>query len=391
MGRSAGRRSHDQQAARLSPAGIEFKRAHLYDINPVGVGAMLAATIAGTTAISGAFGATLQSLAAFLALVVAFVMAPAIAYATKGRFYVARTPRQDWGGQALVRCAICEHQFEPEDMAHCPAYSGPICSLCCSLETRCRDCCKPQARVSQPGPRLAGEDAARLGDSPAQQRCRALSRRALSVRRRHWRCAVARLLPDLARQRNAQSGAEVRALERLLHPDHHCGRDRLAVRPGAGQPAGRGGGNAAADRPADARDRGAQAHRLQAAEGQGGRGGRQQGEEPACRWPEPRAAHPAQRYPRLFAAARARHRTAAPADRGDQGGPAQLRAPRRPDRRPARHLEDRSRPLSTQPQRGAHVGVSRPARRHVSPAGDRQGHRIPLRAGKDAARRRAYR
>jgi len=36
----------------LSPAGIEFKRAHLYDINPVGVGAMLAATIVGTTAIS---------------------------------------------------------------------------------------------------------------------------------------------------------------------------------------------------------------------------------------------------------------------------------------------------------------------------------------------------
>ena len=27
----------------LSPAGIEFKRAHLYDINPVGVGSMLAA------------------------------------------------------------------------------------------------------------------------------------------------------------------------------------------------------------------------------------------------------------------------------------------------------------------------------------------------------------
>ena len=25
-------------------------------------------------------------------------------------------------------------------MAHCPAYSGSICSLCCSLETRCRDC-----------------------------------------------------------------------------------------------------------------------------------------------------------------------------------------------------------------------------------------------------------
>src|ERR671936_2352409 len=34
---------------RLSPPVIEFKRAHLYDVNPVGVGAMLAATIAGTT------------------------------------------------------------------------------------------------------------------------------------------------------------------------------------------------------------------------------------------------------------------------------------------------------------------------------------------------------
>ncbi len=31
----------------LAPPGIEFKRAHLYDINPVGVGAMaLSATIA---------------------------------------------------------------------------------------------------------------------------------------------------------------------------------------------------------------------------------------------------------------------------------------------------------------------------------------------------------
>jgi signal transduction histidine kinase len=33
-------------------------------------------------------------------------------------------------------------------MAHCPAYSGAICSLCCSLEARCRDCCKPQSRIS---------------------------------------------------------------------------------------------------------------------------------------------------------------------------------------------------------------------------------------------------
>jgi signal transduction histidine kinase/CheY-like chemotaxis protein len=132
----------------LSPAGIEFKRAHLYDINPVGVGAMLSATIAGIVAFFGVLGTTLQSLSAFLALAVAFVMAPAIAYATRSRFYIARAPRQNWSGQTIVRCAICEHPFETEDMAHCPAYSGPICSLCCTLETRCRDCCKPQARIS---------------------------------------------------------------------------------------------------------------------------------------------------------------------------------------------------------------------------------------------------
>ena len=40
----------------LSPAGIEFKRAHLYDINPVGVGAMLAATVAGIVAFFGVLG-----------------------------------------------------------------------------------------------------------------------------------------------------------------------------------------------------------------------------------------------------------------------------------------------------------------------------------------------
>ena len=133
---------------RLSPAGIEFKRAHLYDINPVGVGAMFAATAAGTAAFCGVFGATLQSLSSFLALAVAFAMAPLIAFATKGRFYIARSPRQNWNGQEVIGCSICEHHFEAEDMAHCPAYSGAICSLCCSLETRCRDCCKPQARVS---------------------------------------------------------------------------------------------------------------------------------------------------------------------------------------------------------------------------------------------------
>jgi signal transduction histidine kinase/CheY-like chemotaxis protein len=133
----------------LSPPFIEFKRAHLYDINPVGVGSMILATAMGIVAYAGVFGTVMQALSSFVALGVAFVTAPAIAAATRGRFYLARAPRKLPDDQTTVRCCICEHFFEPEDMAQCPAYSGPICSLCCSLETRCRDCCKPDARITE--------------------------------------------------------------------------------------------------------------------------------------------------------------------------------------------------------------------------------------------------
>ena len=34
-------------------------------------------------------------------------------------------------------------------MAHCPAYQGSICSLCCTLDARCGDLCKPHARLSE--------------------------------------------------------------------------------------------------------------------------------------------------------------------------------------------------------------------------------------------------
>ncbi|HEY0292615.1 MAG TPA: ATP-binding protein [Hansschlegelia sp.] len=133
----------------LSPRGVEFKRAHLWDINPVGVGAMLLATLVAMLAYAGAFGPTPQGLAPFVALAVAFVTAPAIAALTKGRFYLARKPRAGWRLRPSIRCVICENGFEPEDMAHCPVYSGPICSLCCSVDARCRDGCKPHARFQR--------------------------------------------------------------------------------------------------------------------------------------------------------------------------------------------------------------------------------------------------
>ena len=177
----------------LSPRGIEFRRAYLYDVNPVGVGAMGAASVLSIAAHLGAFGALAQAFSALIALVTAFVASPLIAWATKGRYYIARNddparsvprtqgaqagsrhddparsaPRPQGaqagslrsgralagqggaqGGHGSLRCCICEREYEGPDMSHCPAYQGPICSLCCSLDARCGDLCKPDARLA---------------------------------------------------------------------------------------------------------------------------------------------------------------------------------------------------------------------------------------------------
>lgn len=139
----------------LSPKGIEFKRAHLYDINPVGVGAMALASVLSVAAHLGLFGPLAQAFSALIALGTAFVASPLIAWATKGRYYIARqgeAPETDAEGHykpyALKRCVICERDYEGPDMAHCPAYQGAICSLCCTLDARCGDLCKPQASLS---------------------------------------------------------------------------------------------------------------------------------------------------------------------------------------------------------------------------------------------------
>jgi len=137
----------------LSPKGIEFKRAYLYDINPVGVGAMALASVLSVTAHLGLYGEMARAFSAVIAMTTAFAAAPLIAWATKGRYYIARRPDAPVGEGAAARhatqhCVICERDYEGPDMAHCPAYRGPICSLCCTLDARCGDLCKPQASLS---------------------------------------------------------------------------------------------------------------------------------------------------------------------------------------------------------------------------------------------------
>jgi len=144
--------------AGISPGYVEFKRAHLYDFNPVGCGALLIGSIVSISAYAGAFGEIAQAYFAFFALGTAFLSAIAIAFLTGGRYYLARPDLhfRDSTADRTVRCCMCDREYEAPDMAHCPFYGGPICSLCCGLENHCHDFCKrPGVTASQTG---ASED-----------------------------------------------------------------------------------------------------------------------------------------------------------------------------------------------------------------------------------------
>jgi len=132
-----------------SPRHIEFKRAHLYDINPVGCGATLLAAALAMVAYAGVLGPLAEAFSPLIALVTAFVASPVLARATGGRFYLARPVATAWKPGEPVRCTVCENAFESEDMACCPAYGGAICSLCCTLESRCHDRCKSRSRAAE--------------------------------------------------------------------------------------------------------------------------------------------------------------------------------------------------------------------------------------------------
>ncbi|MEE9346301.1 MAG: response regulator [Methylococcales bacterium] len=130
----------------LTPKIVEFKRAYLPDLNPVGIISTLCASIIAILAYLGAFGEYAQAFSAFIALGIAFTLVPTIACFTNYRHYLARA--RHYKHEIVTRqCCICRNSFEHEDMAYCPAYQGSICSLCCSLDARCLDACKPGARI----------------------------------------------------------------------------------------------------------------------------------------------------------------------------------------------------------------------------------------------------
>jgi purine-cytosine permease-like protein len=160
---------------RLSPSYIEFKRAHLYNVNPVGFGAMLVASVVSIAAYFDAFGAYAKAFSPLIALLIAMAASPVLALATRGRYYIARPDElaasegeravraEERGARAsglslradelaahAVRaselgCVTCGGSYERPDMAACPHHGDAICSLCCSLEKNCHDLCKKAA------------------------------------------------------------------------------------------------------------------------------------------------------------------------------------------------------------------------------------------------------
>lgn len=128
---------------KLSPSYVEFKRAHLYNFNPVGFGSMAVASVISVLAFFGVFGAYGAAYSAFIALAISFCLSPIIAIITKGKYYIARDADYHAGTtHSTLNCVSCGYEYEKEDMAGCPFHKGSICSLCCSLDAQCHDECK---------------------------------------------------------------------------------------------------------------------------------------------------------------------------------------------------------------------------------------------------------
>ncbi len=209
-------------------------------------------------------------------------------------------------------------------MAHCPAYQGAICSLCCTLDARCDDLCKPHAQPvgavagaaalaaaraacwplpgHRPGPLPAADagdraaagllfgllyhqEALALGGQGARRldcrvcvglSCKAYAALLLVAGIVAWWLVLTHKSRQVAQEESNRQTRAADARDRIAPPDRR---------------------RAAADRPSELAERG------------------QPGQEPLHQRHQPRAAHAAQQHPRLCAAAgrrrRASRRTAA--------------------------------------------------------------------------------
>ncbi len=128
----------------LAPKKVEFKRSNLYDVNPVGCIAMSSGIILGLLCFCGLLGPVCASYSALIALVVSFIVSPVIAFITHGKYYLLE--QNEFSHHAHV-CSVCGIRYEKEDICYCPKTGKYICSLCCTLNSRCNDFCRKQGSI----------------------------------------------------------------------------------------------------------------------------------------------------------------------------------------------------------------------------------------------------
>jgi purine-cytosine permease-like protein len=128
---------------KLSPKEPEFRRGMLYAINPVGFGSMIISAGVSIVVFFGGFGPALQPFSPLVAIVLALVLPPVLALATRGRYYLRRTddgidaPMYDRYGNPsgkVMQCHVCGEGIERPDMVRCEAHDATVCSLCLSQD-----------------------------------------------------------------------------------------------------------------------------------------------------------------------------------------------------------------------------------------------------------------
>jgi purine-cytosine permease-like protein len=128
---------------RISPLQPEFRRGMLYAVNPVGFGSMIISAGVSIVAFFGGLGAAVQPFSPLVAIVLALVLPPVLALATRGRYYLRRTddgidaPMHDEHGNPsglVLRCHVCDQEIERPDMTRCEAHDDVVCSLCLSQD-----------------------------------------------------------------------------------------------------------------------------------------------------------------------------------------------------------------------------------------------------------------
>jgi len=154
----------NKHVLRLSPVFPEFRRGMLHDWNPVGLVSVGLASALSLSAFAGLFGDEVQPFSVLIAIGAAAIVTPAMAIATRGRFYLRRqtdgidSSILDADGNPSgerLRCHVTGYTFERPDML-ASAEPGPfgekqyVSSLALALDDSDRFMLPPEPARPEP-------------------------------------------------------------------------------------------------------------------------------------------------------------------------------------------------------------------------------------------------